>query len=142
MRLGEPAKMNAAINITPLVDVVLVLLIIFMVMVPHMQKAPELDLPDTAKPGEQGGDEKGRIMISVDEAGAWWIDDKQVALEQFGDKLRETAATVEKPRIVLRGASNLNFYEVRQAMIAIEQAGFQGVGLAARRSTTAVAQKD
>jgi biopolymer transport protein ExbD/biopolymer transport protein TolR len=133
--------MQAAINITPLVDVVLVLLIIFMVMVPQMQKAPELELPDTQKPGEQGGDEKGRIMVSIDDAGALWIDDKQVAPEQFSERLQAAAAAVEKPRIVLRGASNLNFRDVRQTMIAIEEAGFQGVGLAAKRTTT-VAQKD
>jgi biopolymer transport protein TolR len=112
-----------------------------MVMVPQMQKAPELELPDTAKPGEQGGDEKGRIMVSIDDAGALWIDDKQVAPEQFSERLQAAAAAVEKPRIVLRGASNLNFRDVRQTMIAIEEAGFQGVGLAAKRTTT-VAQKD
>ena len=43
MRLGEPAKMQAAINITPLVDVVLVLLIIFMVMAPQMRKGPDVN---------------------------------------------------------------------------------------------------
>ena len=52
MRLGEPGRMQATINITPLVDVVLVLLIIFMVMAPQMRTGPEVDLPDTAKPGE------------------------------------------------------------------------------------------
>ena len=50
MRLGEPSRMQAAINITPLVDVVLVLLIIFMVMAPQMGKGPEVQLPDTEKP--------------------------------------------------------------------------------------------
>ena len=60
MRLGEPGRMQAGINITPLVDVVLVLLIIFMVMAPQMRTGPEVDLPDTAKPRDQG-DERGRI---------------------------------------------------------------------------------
>jgi len=50
MRLGEPARLQASINITPLVDVVLVLLIIFMVMAPQDAEGPEVDLPDTAKP--------------------------------------------------------------------------------------------
>ena len=68
MRLGEPARMQAAINITPLVDVVLVLLIIFMVMAPEMRKGPDVNLPNTAKPVEQG-DERGRILVSIDERG-------------------------------------------------------------------------
>ena len=73
MRLGEGAKMQAAINITPLVDVVLVLLIIFMVMAPQMmRKGPDVDLPNTKKPREQG-DERGRILVSVNKAGGLWI---------------------------------------------------------------------
>src|SRR5215469_3566657 len=83
MRLGEPAKMQAAINITPLVDVVLVLLIIFMVMAPQMRKGPDVHLPNTAKPSSQG-DERGRILVSIDETGKLWIDDKPVAAEQSG----------------------------------------------------------
>ena len=67
--------MQAAINITPLVDVVLVLLIIFMVMAPQMRTGPEVDLPDTAKPRDQG-DERGRILVTIDEAGKLWIDDQ------------------------------------------------------------------
>ena len=133
MRLGEPARLQAAINITPLVDVVLVLLIIFMVMVPQMQKAPDVDLPATAKPIDQGG-EKDRILISIDEAGGLWINDKQVEAETFGDHLRAVVGNQPDPRIVLRGAKQLNFREVRQTMLAIEEAGFRGVGLVAQRT--------
>ncbi len=49
MRLGETSKMNASINVTPLVDVVLVLLIIFMVMAPQMRKGPEVQLAENAE---------------------------------------------------------------------------------------------
>src|SRR2546429_2671439 len=87
MRLGEPAKMQAAINVTPLVDVVLVLLIIFMVMAPQMRKGPDVNLPKTAKPIDQG-DERGRILVSIDDAGRVWINDQQVAGEHFGEALR------------------------------------------------------
>jgi biopolymer transport protein ExbD len=50
MRVGESGNINAAINVTPLVDVVLVLLIIFMVMAPEMRKGPDINVPNTAKP--------------------------------------------------------------------------------------------
>ncbi len=133
MRLGEPAKMQAAINITPLVDVVLVLLIIFMVMAPQMmRKGPDVDLPDTAMPREQG-DERGRILVTIDEAGGLWIDDQPVAAERFGDGLRAAAGAEPDPKVVIRGDARLHFREVRQAMLAIEQAGFRGVGLIAKR---------
>src|SRR3954468_323113 len=101
MRLGESAKLQAAINITPLVDVVLVLLIIFMFMAPQMRKGPEVKLPDTAKPSEQG-DERGRILVSVDDAGRLWIDDQAVAIEQFGEALRTAVGTEPNPKIVIR----------------------------------------
>ena len=131
MRLGEPARLQASINITPLVDVVLVLLIIFMVMAPQMRNGPEVNLPNTSTPNEQG-DERGRILVSIDEAGGMWINDRQVTAEQFGDGLRAAVATEADPKVVIRGDSKLNFRQVRDAMVAVEQAGLRGVGLIAK----------
>jgi biopolymer transport protein TolR len=132
MRLGEPARIQAVINITPLVDVVLVLLIIFMVMAPQMRKGPDVNLPNTAKPAGQG-DERGRILVSIDETGGMWIDDRPVAAEHFTEALIAAVGAVPDPRVVIRGDARLNFREVRQAMQVIEQAGFRGVGLIAKR---------
>ncbi|MGB7218312.1 MAG: biopolymer transporter ExbD [Vicinamibacterales bacterium] len=134
MRLGEPTRMNAAINVTPLVDVVLVLLIIFMVMAPQMRKGPEVDLPNTAKPSEQG-DERGRILVTIDESGGLWVDDQSVGLEQFGEVLRAAASAEQDPKVVIRGAAGLRIGEVRRVMLAIEEAGFRGVGLIAKGAT-------
>jgi biopolymer transport protein TolR len=133
MRLGEPSRMQAAINITPLVDVVLVLLIIFMVMAPQMRKGPDVNLPNTTKPTDQG-DERGRILVSIDDAGRLWINDQQVAAEQFGEALRAAAGSETAPKVVIRGDAKLNFRQVREAMIAVEEAGFRGVGLIAKRA--------
>jgi biopolymer transport protein TolR len=133
MRLGEPARMQAAINITPLVDVVLVLLIIFMVMAPQMRKGPDVNLPNTTKPNSQG-DERGRILVSIDEAGGLWINDRSVAADHFDEALRTAVGAEPNPKIVIRGDAKLNFREVREVMVAIEQTGFRGVGLIAQRT--------
>jgi len=134
MQLGEPGKMQAAINITPLVDVVLVLLIIFMVIAPQMmRKGPDVALPETVKPREQG-DERGRILVSVDGEGGLWIEEQAVTPEQFADALRAAVGDEQDPKVVIRGDARLHFQEVRQAMQAVEQAGFRGVGLIARRA--------
>ena len=133
MRLGEPGKMQAAINITPLVDVVLVLLIIFMVMAPQMRKGPDVNLPNTTKPNSQG-DERGRILVSIDEAGRRWINDRPVTPEHFGEALNAAVGAEPDPRVVIRGDAKLNFLQVREVMLAIEQAGFRGVGLIAKRA--------
>jgi biopolymer transport protein TolR len=133
MRLGESTRLQSSINITPLVDVVLVLLIIFMVMAPQMRKGPEVNLPHTEKPKAQG-DERGRILVSIDEKGGLWVNDKRVESDQFGDALRAAVGNDPDPKVVIRGDAKLNFRQVRQAMLQIEQAGFSGVGLIAKRS--------
>jgi biopolymer transport protein TolR len=134
MRLGEPSgKIQAAINITPLVDVVLVLLIIFMVMAPQMRKGPDVNLPNTTKPNSQG-DERGRILVSIDEAGGLWINDRSVAPEDFNAALNDAVGAEQDPKVVIRGDATLNFMQVRQAMQAVEDAGFRGVGLIAKRA--------
>jgi biopolymer transport protein TolR len=122
--------MNASINITPLVDVVLVLLIIFMVMAPQMRTGPAVDLPDTAKPKDQG-DERSRILVTLDQAGKLWIDNRGIAPEQLAEGLRAAAEKQEDPQVVLRSDATLRFGDVRRAMVAIEDAGFKGVGLIA-----------
>src|SRR5205809_6250993 len=114
MRLGEPARMQAAINITPLVDVVLVLLIIFMVMAPQMRKGPDVNLPNTTKPNSQG-DERGRILVSIDEAGGLWINDQPVAAEHFDETLHAAVGAEPDPRVVTRCDPKPNLPQVREA---------------------------
>ena len=133
MRLGEGSKMQASINVTPLVDVVLVLLIIFMVMAPQMRKGPDVNLPNTAKPNSQG-DERGRILVSIDESGGLWVNDQSVAAERFSETLRTAVGAEPNPKIVVRGDAKLNFRQVREVMVAIEESGFHGVGLIAKRA--------
>src|SRR5437879_11814183 len=101
MRLGESGKMQASINITPLVDVVLVLLIIFMVMAPQMRRGPDVKLPNTTTPNSQG-DERARILVSIDEAGGPWISDPPVAAAHFGEALTAAAGAEPDPRVADR----------------------------------------
>src|SRR5437660_12855917 len=65
MRLGEPTRMQAAINITPLVDVVLVLLIIFMVMAPQLRKGPDVNLPRTTDQPDPAHAAERRLISSI-----------------------------------------------------------------------------
>ena len=134
MQLGEPSRVQSSINVTPLVDVVLVLLIIFMVMAPYMRKGPgpEIDMPATQKPPQQGED-RPRVVVSIDEHGALWVDDQAVTPEGFGDGLRIAAAAEPDSKVVIQGDARLRFGDVRKTMHAIDEAGFHGVGLIAER---------
>ena len=67
-------------------------------------------------------------------AGGLWINDQPVAAEHFDETLRAAVGTEPNPKIVIRGDAKLNFREVREVMVAIEQAGFRGVGLIAKRT--------
>ena len=134
MPLGEPQRLQAAINVTPLVDVVLVLLIIFMVVAPHMQQGPgpEIDLPSTSMPGEQGS--PVRILVTLDANGSLWIEDRSVTAGRLAEDLRVAAGVHKNPKVVIQADARLPFGEIRQAMLAIEQAGFNGVALIAERA--------
>ncbi len=135
MRLNELPKMQSAINITPLVDVVLVLLIIFMVVAPMMRMGPgpKIDLPETSKPLDQA-DERLRITVTIDDHGALWIEDQPSSPARFGEDLLAAAAGNMEAKVVIQGDARLRFGEVRATMLAVEQAGFQGVGLIAERA--------
>ena len=134
MRPGEPSRMQASINVTPLVDVVLVLLIIFMVVAPGMMKpGPEVDLPKTNTPPEQG-DARDRLLVTIDAQGMLWIDDQKVTPESFGDSLRLAAGGMQDTKVVIQGDASLRFGDVRHAMVAVEDAGFKDVGLIAQRA--------
>ena len=126
-------RVRPDMNVTPLVDVVLVLLIIFMVMAPQMRKGPDVNLPNTTKPADQG-DERGRILVSIDDAGKLWVNDQQVAREHFSEALRAAVGNEQDPKVVVRGDAKLKFGEVREAMLALDQAGFRGVGLIAKKA--------
>src|SRR3989442_14720301 len=132
MRLGEGAKLQASINITPLVDVVLVLLIIFMVMAPQMRKGPDVNLPNTTKPNGQG-DERGRILVSIDEAGGLWINDQPVAAEHFGEALQAVAGgPAEPPGGIPRGVKT-RFFPGPEGIAPIQQGALPGGGGVAQR---------
>src|SRR5205807_8880774 len=87
MRLGEPARMQAAINITPLVDVVLVLLIIFMVIAPQMREGSDVNMPRTTTDKAQGV-ERAQLIFSIDATACLSITHQSGAGEHFDDALR------------------------------------------------------
>src|SRR3712207_5285497 len=111
-RRGRRTPM-AEINVTPMVDVMLVLLIIFMVTAPLLVAGVPVDLPDSkAKALDQ---EAKPVQISLDPSGSIFIDDAQVPLEQLGERLAQIAASSREqggPRIFLRADRTLDYGRV------------------------------
>ena len=133
MRLGEPAKMQSAINVTPLVDVVLVLLIIFMVITPMLQKGPPVVLPTTADPPKKPED-KNQILIAVAADRNYYMESKTPLSEtEFVSRITEAFERNSKASIVIKGDAKLTYGDVKKAMLKVKGVGFQQVGLIAQR---------
>ncbi len=135
MQPVKTGNVQAAINVTPLVDVVLVLLIIFMVVVPQLVTGPGVQLPTTDGPPEKPDDGR-QILVAIERGGTIWIDDDALTAAQFAGAIHATAESRADWQVVIKGDARLTFGEVRQAMLAVESAGFKNVGLIAERRGT------
>jgi biopolymer transport protein TolR len=128
-RRGRRSPM-AEINVTPMVDVMLVLLIIFMVTAPLLVAGVPVDLPDS-KAGALDQDAKP-VQISLDPGGTIFIDETPVAPDQLGMRLAQIAASSREdggPRIFLRADRGLDYGRVMAVMGEINNAGLRKVAL-------------
>ena len=128
-RRGRRTPM-AEINVTPMVDVMLVLLIIFMVTAPLLATGVQVDLPQSKAAALEQNNEP--VAISIDRTGAIFVDDAQVPIEALGARLGQVAAASHVaggPRIYLRADHGLDYGRVMQVMGEINRAGLHKVAL-------------
>ena len=117
----------ADINMTPFIDVMLVLLIIFMVAAPLLATGVAVDLPQT-KAGPLNIDQKP-VSVAIDDKGQIYLMDEPVAPEQLVDKLKAAAKNGADERIYVRGAKSVNYGKVAEVMSLVTGAGFKRVAL-------------
>ncbi|PIO97509.1 Biopolymer transport, TolR [uncultured Pleomorphomonas sp.] len=115
------------INVTPMVDVMLVLLIIFMVAAPLLTVGVPIDLPETAARPMEG--QTDPINISVDAAGKVFIQDSEISYEELVPKLMAVAKNGVEDRIYVRGDKAADYGMVMRVMARISAAGFKKIGL-------------
>lgn len=121
-----PAPLSE-INVTPLVDVMLVLLIVFMVSAPMMTVAVKVDLPtNNAKPLAQ---KKPPVTISMNEEGKIFIGEKEVGVDALIPALRSATQSDMESRISVRADKTLSYGRVIETMGLISDAGFSKVAL-------------
>ena len=119
------------INVTPMVDVMLVLLVIFMVTAPLMTSGVDVDLPKTdAKPLNQDAEP---ITVSINAKGEIYLGDSVVMLPELVTKLQAMAQNNPERRIFVRGDKAINYGLVVQVMGTITQGGFTKVALLAEQ---------
>jgi biopolymer transport protein TolR len=126
-RHGRRRAPMAEINVTPLVDVMLVLLIIFMVTAPLLVAGVPVNLPDSrAKPLEQ---DKKPVQISLDPSGKIFVDNKEVPLGTLPDRLATVPKGVDAPQIYLRADRTLPYGQAMEVMGELSRAGLSKVAL-------------
>ena len=117
----------AEINMTPFIDVMLVLLIIFMVAAPLLATGVPIDLPQTKAAALNI--EKKPLAVSIDDKGAIFLLDQPVATEQLVDKLKGLAQDGYDERIYVRGAKGVTYGRVMEVTALISAAGYKKVGM-------------
>ena len=134
---GSRRAPMAEINVTPLVDVMLVLLIIFMVTAPLLTSGVPLDLPDSK--ADALSQEEDQVTISIADDGVVYVNDEQV---ERGDLARKLADIPRKsggkaPQVTLRADRTLDYGRVMEVMGELSHAGFNQISLVTNSSVEA-----
>ena len=122
----ETDEVMNEINMTPLVDVMLVLLIVFMITVPVMKDAVNIQLPRATSTPVQA--QPDAIRLSVDAQGRYFWNDQPLADDQLEARLAAAAAAQPQPELHLRGDREARYEKVAQALAAAQRAGLHKIG--------------
>ncbi len=117
------------INVTPFVDVMLVLLVVFMITAPLLTVGVPVDLPESTVPEILGQDEP--LAVSIDAEGKIFLQDTEIGLDELGPRLDAVTARTPGTRIFVRGDKAIDYGRVMQVMGALSEAGFTNVALLA-----------
>jgi biopolymer transport protein ExbD len=128
MQLPNAAPVRSEINVTPLVDVVLVLLIIFMVITPMLSKGPAVKLPQAMDPPKKP-DTQDQLLVTVSKDDSIWIENTATPPDMLSGSLNTFWRENPARTVVIKGDANCKYGAVKRAMVAVKDAGFPGVGL-------------
>ncbi len=126
-RRGRKKALMSEINVTPFVDVMLVLLIIFMVSAPLLTVGVPIDLPDTQAKAMNA--ETQPITVSVNSEGKIFLQETEIPIDEVVPKLQAIAKTGYEERIFVRGDKAADYGTVMKVMARISAAGFKNIGL-------------
>ena len=122
----ESDEVMNEINMTPLVDVMLVLLIVFIITVPVMKNAVNIELPRASSQAEDIKPET--IRLSVDASGAYFWNESRIEEADLEPRLQAAAAKEPQPELHIRGDKDVRYERVAIAMSAARQAGVKKIG--------------
>jgi biopolymer transport protein ExbD/biopolymer transport protein TolR len=127
---NEGAKVNSNINVTPMVDVMLVLLIIFMVVIPMIHPGPEIKLAKTENPLEmRDADKEDALLVAVNKDGKLFFGNNEVSSVELTQKVKDRIASRTDRRVFVRADARAHFRFVAEAVDNVRAAGVDELGL-------------
>ena len=124
---GNSDRLMSDINVTPFVDVMLVLLVIFMVTAPMMMQGVDVALPETTS--QQLPSSKEHLIITINNKNQIFINDYQITIDFLQEKLRKILAGREQREVYLRADKNISYGVVVNVMSEIKGAGVEKLGM-------------
>ncbi len=118
------------INVTPLVDVVLVLLIIFMVIIPNMQDGKPIEMINVLNPDKDSEAKDEPLTVTIDRSEHYVVDDAELPRAQAIAQLQQVYARSPKRKLLIRADAKLHYARVREFFKDVQNIGFGGVALA------------
>lgn len=126
---GGKARPSPAMNVTPLVDIVLVLLIIFMVVLPSMEQDAPLEVPSIFNVDEEPEGRTDPITVSIDRDARLYLEQDPIEREALETELRSIHEAQPLRRVILRGDGGLSYHQVRELFAMCQSLGLPGVSL-------------
>jgi biopolymer transport protein ExbD/biopolymer transport protein TolR len=127
---NEGAKVNSNINVTPMVDVMLVLLIIFMVITPMLQKGQSVDLAKTDSPTQMpDADKEDALIVAIMRDGTVFFGSDKTPADQLTNKVKDKLANRSDKRVFIKADARARYGAVTEVVDNVRSAGVDQVGL-------------
>jgi biopolymer transport protein ExbD/biopolymer transport protein TolR len=138
---GERGKVNSDINVTPMADVMLVLLIIFMVITPMLQKGQTVDMAKTNNPVEMTeADKEDSVILAVTRDGKYYVNQDRVGIDEVSSKVNDLLTGKLDKTIFLKGDFRAKYGDVVKLVDNLRAAGIDKIGLLTERLDSQVRQ--
>jgi biopolymer transport protein ExbD len=129
MAAGDGGSLSNEINVTPMIDVLLVLLIIFMAVLPSMRKAIDIQLPDPNPSVAPANATSNQIVLELSPGGKYAINSEQVTRDRLGTRLKEIYDPRPEKIIFVKGTAGVKYGAIIEAMDIARGAGVKVIGV-------------